>query len=189
MFRLVRKLQVRNGYVKMWRLGTLKFGEQSRWSRAPRNRGMWAFPYPFYDPFFTYHQYTDLVPKRLRELKNEDYEGMSWEEMSELSDARDKWVKEVGQKVLPVREFWYSGELFSHFTPAGEVGDTGLFHAPDVHWSVMDATKFAKHIVSSGADHGFYRFKETEPFSRVRTSIDHMEVFIAPNMGRVRDKL
>lgn len=172
----MQRLVTRQGYVKFWRLGPIEFGEQSRWSRAPRSRGLWAFPYPFYDLFFTWHKYMDLIPKNLRPEHNPDLE------MGE----QEEWVNKVGRKVLPIREFWYRGDLFTHFTPAGEVGDPGLM-GDETHWSVMDAAKFARCIASTGANKSFYRNKDT--LERIDTSVDHMEVFITPNMGKIRDRL
>jgi len=52
---------------------------------------------------------------------------------------------------------------------------------------VMDATRFARCIASTGANKSFYRNKDT--LERIDTSVDHMEVFITPNMGKIRDRL
>lgn len=174
---MASKLVVKQGYVKFWRLGSIEFGKQDRWARAPRSRGLWAFPYPHFDQFFTYHKYMDLVPKHLRD----DAENVSYEEQAE-------WVKKVGRKVLPIREFWYKGDVFTHFTPSGDIGDTGIFEAGSTHWSVMDATKYAGFIRSSGGNKAFFRYNDG-PLERVRASIDHMEVFIAPGMGKLADRL
>lgn len=172
---MTRELVIRQGYMKFWRLGSIEFGKQGRWARAPRNKGMWAFPYPYYDSFFTYHKYADLMPKSVKD-------SVSWEEM-------EQWVKTVGRKVLPIREFWYKGDVFTHFLPNGWIGDTGLFNAEDTDWSVMDTTTLGKFIVSSGGNKTLHRIKEDAPLERIRTSVDHLEVFIAPGMGQIRDKL
>jgi len=165
----MRRMETRQGYVKFWRLGAVEFGEQSRWGRAPRNKGLWAFPYPFYDTFFTYHKYLDLIPKR---FKGED---VSYEE-------KEAWVNTVGKRILPIREFWYKGDLFAHFTPAGEIEDIAS-------WSTMDATRLVKNIQSSGADKSFWRYEQEgkSKLARVNSSVDHLEVFIAPNMGTIRE--
>ena len=170
----MRRMEIRSGYVKFWRLGTVEFGEQSRWGRAPRSRGLWAFPYPFYDSFFTYHKYLDLVPKRFRS-DDADYE------------AKEEWINTVGRKVLPIREFWYRGDVMTHFMPNGDIGSTGLFDETD--WSQMAAVKLTKLIVSSGATTVFERYGENkESVARYNSSVDHLEVFIAPGMGKIRDK-
>ena len=160
---------IRSGYVKFWRLGPVEFGEQSRWGRAPRSRGLWAFPYPFYDSFFTYHKYLDLLPKSLQG------EGVDWEE-------REKWINTVGRKVLPIREFWYQGDVFTHFLPNSDIRSSEDYRFTS--WSVMDAAKLTRVISSNGADKAFYR--SGDKVLKVQSSVDHLEVFIAPNMGRLR---
>lgn len=168
----MRKTVTRQGYMKFWRLGPIEFGEQSRWSRAPRTRGLWAFPYPFYDTFFTYHKYKDLLPKRLKESTYEEQE---------------EWINTIGKKVLPIREFWYKGDVFTHFTPNGEIGDTGLFNPENTDWVAMDALRLNQHIIRGGGNISFERYGEENKLSRYRTSVDHLEVFIAPNMGTIRE--
>lgn len=156
--------------MKFWRLGPIEFGEQSRWvGRAPQNKGLWAFPYPFYDSFFTYHRYMDLLPKQLRE--NGSYE------------EHQEWIQKIGRKVLPLREFWYKGEVFTHFTPTGEIGDSGLFGTENMQWTSMNVVQLNKHIASSGGSTSFYRDNKENKLERIRTTVDHLEIFIAPNMG------
>lgn len=162
---MAREMMMRKGFVKMWRLGSLEFGEQSRWSRAPQNRGMWAFPYPFFEKDFAYHKYQDLMPKRLQDT--------SWE-------VQREWINTVGKKVLPVREFWYRGDVYSHFTTSGYIGNLA-------EWAVLDMKKVAGFIMSTGADR--IMLPETGRLSPFRTTVDHMEVFIAPRMGEIRSSL
>lgn len=50
----------------MMRLGPLKPAKQDRWDRAPESKGLWAFPFPYFDMFFAYGQYTRLLPKELK---------------------------------------------------------------------------------------------------------------------------
>ncbi len=173
---MTREMIVRNGYMKFWRLGPIEFGEQSRWGRAPKSRGMWAFPYPFYDVFFTYHKYLDLLPKRLKDEKDVTYE------------EQEQWIKTVGRKVLPIREFWYRGDVYTHFTPSGAVADPGTLSGK-TDWSITDVTRLKKFITSSGGNSSLYRYAENEKPVKVRTSVDHLEVFIAPNMGTIRHNL
>ncbi len=158
----MRRVMTKNGAIRLWRLGPLHFGEQSRWSRAPARKGMWAFPYPFYESDFTFHKYVDIMPKHLKNA--------GWEE-------QQKWVDTVGRKILPLREFWYEGELFAHFTPAGKV--SGL-----AEWSLFHSHQLAKNISSSGADTVFYT-DSNDNLIRRRSVADHLEVFIPPRRGRI----
>ena len=175
----MRRIETQQGYMKFWRLGPIEFGEQSRWSHAPRSTGLWAFPFPFYDSFFTYHKYTDAMPKRLREG---NYEGNYEDQL--------KWIKNVGRKVLPVREFWYKGDVLTHFLPNGEIGGAGTLSVigEPTDWTVMDTSRLAKSITSSGADKTFGRWgTDKGQVERFRSSVDHLEVFIAPGMGKIRE--
>lgn len=162
---MAREMMVRKGFVKMWRLGSLEFGEQSRWSRAPQSRGMWAFPYPFFQRDFAVHKHIDLLPKHLKEA--------SWEE-------QNQWIKTVGRKVLPVREFWYRGNVYSHFHTSGIIGS---LH----EWSVLDMKKVTEFIVTTGTNK--FISPGTSTISQLRSTVDHMEVFIAPRMGEIRSNL
>jgi hypothetical protein len=170
----MRQMETRNGYMKFWRLGNLEFGEQSRWGRAPRSRGMWAFPYPYFDKSFASHKYYDILPKRLETAETT---------MEEV----DRWVKKVGRKVVPIREFWYKGDVFSHFTPNGEPGDTGLFDPDDTDWHVTDSVNLKKFIIKSGTDKVTVK-NDAGGLNVMNSSLGHMEVFIAPNMGIIRNR-
>lgn len=61
---MARELKRSGGRILMWRLGNLNFQKQHSSSHAPEKWGIWAFPWPYYDEFFTFHQYRTLLPKR-----------------------------------------------------------------------------------------------------------------------------
>lgn len=63
---MAKKITLNKNGLLMWRLGTLDFKKQDKWDRAPRSKGMWAFPHPYYEPFFTDHQYDQIMPKRFK---------------------------------------------------------------------------------------------------------------------------
>ena len=196
---MAARIQVQQGYMKFIRLGPIKFAEQSRWSvRAPESKGMWAFPYPFYDEFFTHHKYKDLLPKRYRieddpfELSDEEYYALPdsyWEERHNLLNERQEWINKVGRKILKVQEFWYRGDLYAHFTPGGDIADAPMCSQDSgVQWSLMNVDKLKKNIVSSGADRSFWRLGDSELF-RGWSSKDHLEVFIPEGRGKIRHRL
>lgn len=211
------------GAILLQRLGPLTTGEQSRWSTAPESKGMWAFPYPFYDGFFTYHKYEDLMPKSLQfhhrssipkdpkwvysndpdfqpditasfladlakkfaARKEAEFSGQvipdwltgrvipDWFCVNgELYDARSAWVKDVGRKILPIRKFWYSGEIYSHLRPNGEPG-------VEDEWHKIDTEFFVRRFRKSGGT-----VVRVQDFL-LRTSIDHLELFIPRNAGRI----
>ena len=116
------------------------------------------------------------MPKRLQSPD------AGYEEVSE-------WISTVGKKVLPVREFWYRGDVFTHFLANGSIGYTGidmLDGEDSTEWTAMDATRLAGFIRSSGAAAVFERYGENnEKLARYNSSFDHLEVFIAPGMGKI----
>lgn len=193
-----------------WRLGTLEYGTQERWGRAPEKRGMWAFPWPYFELFLAYHKYRDLCPKRFARTKNRgwpasaewyerngesvasvefDDEGVPVDPHLSIRDAyhkeSDEWFKTVGQRVLPLRKFWYEGDLYSHISRKGEVGNPGTMGGTleDTDWYRMDAMDFASAVRKARGDR--YSYMTPEGIRTVPSSRDHLEVFIPPNSGKI----
>lgn len=159
---MTKEIVTRNGFVKMWRVGPLSFAKQTRWPHAPESKGLWAFPWPFMEPFFVQHRFLDILPKRLWETENEQ--------------EADRWIKKVGKRTIPVREFWYRGGLYSRFT-ASPTDTSG--------WQFMDAVEYARLWRVNGYD----RLYETDENGRTvatKTAADLLEVFIPPNQGVIR---
>lgn len=229
---MAQHIQFRKGFLKFQRLGTIEFGEQSRWNvRAPEPKGLWAFPFPYFDTFFAHHKWIDIAPKPFRDrepkdpkwyLKDLDHEDddkqespdaiefvevEAWGEKSfepfyrdennelkpaylssEHYQAKEKWIDTVGKKVLPVREFWYSGDLYTHFMPNGSVGSAPMFSDdPSVEWNIMSVEKFSKCIKGNKSFSGQYGPDGKPIFWNYGS--DHLEVFIPPKRGVFRDKL
>lgn len=86
---MAQKHEFKRGFLKMQRLGPIKFAEQSRWKvRAPESNGLWAFPSPHFDIFYAYHKYKDLAPKDFRERVPKSHK---WY----LSEATDQPVPNI----------------------------------------------------------------------------------------------
>lgn len=197
------KLMVRQGYLKFMRLGPVEFGEQSRWAHAPERFGMWAFPWPYFEMFYAYHKYLDLLPKELRldERRRPPLSGYTNDEgktprsyaeveagdfypSGEWFTKRDQWVETVGKRILPMRTFWYRGDLYSHFLPSGEVGGYSMVSG-DVEgtdWSLMSTDAFVRFTKSTHGDRQVYS-KSMVP---ARSGSDHLEVFIPRKRGTIR---
>lgn len=180
----MRQIQIRGNYVKLWRLGNLEYGKQDRWSRAPMKRGMWAFIYPYLESGFIAHKYFDLLPKHLHdpETPPDDAPDNYWED---LWKAQNQWISTVGKKILPLREFWYAGDVYTHYKPNGEVGNTGLFDPEDTTWHRMDIKTVATLITKDRGDTCIQYSPSGEP-QRFKYSHDHLEVFFGEGMGRIR---
>jgi len=97
------------------RLGTLKPQKQGYWKSAPAGEGLWAFPWPHFSLFFADHQYRSICPRRFKEqhVAGDD----PWE-------GYEHWQRKLAPRVLPIRRFWYSGDLFTHLGGRGD--DLGL---------------------------------------------------------------
>jgi len=223
---MAQSIQLRKGFLRLQRLGPVKFTEQSRWAgRAPEAKGLWAFPYPHFDIFFAYHKYTDLAPKELRSdnpkdpkwyLKDDDSddspEAIFFEEVTDswgythkqafylddegqkketyvsgkFYEAKDKWVEEVGKKVLPMRNFWYSGDLYSRFTANGAAGASGI----GGDWTLMSVQKLAELINKPGGTRYFDGHYDGDGKPQFwNYSKDHLEVFIPRNRGIIRSSV
>lgn len=200
-----RKIMMRNGYMKFLRLGAIEFGEQSRWSsRAPESKGMWAFPYPFFDMFFAYHKYSDLLPKRYRgnyptdlsyyaKLDGTPVTYLKFDEeyghpvdgiylLPHYHEEKEAWIKNVGMKILNIKEFWYKGDVYTHFMPNGQIGSTDPFNEGNIEWSLMDVEHFGKNIRKTNGSNIYL----PEYGGAFKSSIDHLEVFIPPKRGIIR---
>ena len=107
-------------------------------SRAPERKGIWAFPFPLMDLYFTIYQERLAIPKRFHVQRAELVE--SWqggsidqEAFYEGMDAVDErvaaWSRtDAGRSRLRVRKFWVSGVVYTHLH--GPRGDAPYFRGP-----------------------------------------------------------
>lgn len=199
------------------RLGGLKpveqagFGKRPAWGhQAPVNKGIWAFPWPFYDAFFTHHKIGAVLPKRFRTndngfpMSDEWYdvdpgEKIVWrkETFGEKEsfypynsvtgealyaadrywEEQEKWCKQNLSKVLPIKKFWFKGDLYC------KLDKHGRYLGED--WVCVDAVEYAKRVKRSGGDQTFYRPPGSDKVGIWRQSIDHLEVFIPAHTGKI----
>jgi len=147
--------QIRGGRMLMQRIGGLNpvrqrnggplFKEtrptlRRKNARAPEGYGLWAFPYPLFDPYFASFQVRLAQPKRLQALEVA-VQGAHELEKDEREAIYDAWNEEyerwseapATKERMRVRKFWVSGTLYTH------LGATG-----DAEWSEMSVTEFAR---------------------------------------------
>lgn len=157
------KIRHRTGKILLQRLGTLKPVRQGYWKRAPATEGLWAFPWPYFSMFFAAHQYRDITPRR--------YVDRRPPEAPNLADEYLHWRREVAPRVLPIRKFWYCGELFTHVNRKGH--DLGLGA-----WERVDAREFASRAARFLTRGSYWRDSGT--WHRVNCfDVEALEVFIA----------
>lgn len=173
-------VEMRQGYLKFHRAGTIKFTDQTHWTHAPAPKGMWAFPYPFFDEGYVYHKHNDHIPKRLREKNERMLSFDEWEE-------REKWILEHGNKLLKPKQFWYTGYLYSRMGWMGQpesIDEHGDDEESGISWNFMHTSQLYK-LMKSGGDRGFEIHNGKR--SVVSYSVDHLEVFIPPNRGTISE--
>ena len=157
-------IQTRKGYMRFCRVGPIKFHKQKGVPHAPANWGIWAFPYPYMDLSYVAQQWMKHMPSHT-----------SLEEW-------ELWIKEHGRKFARPSTFWYSGDLYSHFLPNGEIGvDSGMYDEEPVDWTLMDAMTYARMVRRNRPDS-----YETWEDMRMKTNIEFTEVFIPRGAGRIR---
>lgn len=162
------KLRIHTGKVLFQRLGTLKPAKQGYWKRAPAVEGLWAFPWPYLSMFFAGHQYRALAPRRFTDRRPLDD--------PDVGNQYYNWLREVAPRVLPIRKFWFAGELYTHIGRRGI--DLGLSE-----WERVDVSEFVARgarFLTRGS-----RWRETGTPLRVNCfDIEALEVFIATRAGR-----
>lgn len=196
--------QLRNGFMKFTRLGPPKLVKQKNNDRAPESYGMWAFPWPYFDHFFTDHRYDKLLPKHLQggyprdpeyfrhidtDEKIKSLEGFGKDEYGfyddlyvdeSWNDERNEWIKTVGRKIEKPKSFWYSGPVYTHIRSDKSISYS-LFEILDPHeeWNLTDTHDLYHRILRVGGN------RSRQGNVTFRTSVDHLEVFI-PKGGRIR---
>ena len=162
------KLVTRNGGIKFSRLGPPKFSRQDLWDSAPEPVGLWAFPFPYWDPYFVYHRYDLVVPKRLRTANCSD----DW-------DEREEWIRKYGNKVMPVRHFFYKGYLYSRISKRASHVD----YDGGREWEEVHTSELPRLIRKVGGNRAIEYLDGKKSVCFV--SKDHLEVFIPRGAGKI----
>lgn len=174
---LVTRFRTRRGELLFQRLGYLNAVKQSRGeygNRAPEARGVWAFPWPAGDiGFFAGHKWEEVLPKKLQRASllslSEAYEAARDDlverervgvEMERFHDEKERWIKEVGAKVMPIRRFYYGGSLYSRMDLQGQALSYEV--ESKERWTRMTVTQYIAACRKTPLGY----------------STDHLEVFI-----------
>lgn len=166
---MASKLQVRSGRVLLQRLGTLKPVKQGYWRHAPASEGLWAFPWPHFSAFFAAHQYEAIKPRRFERLKTDTSD-------EALCEEHERWYAEVAPRVLPIRRFWFNGDLLTHVDRHGR--DKGFGH-----WERVDASAFADRATRYLRCASRFEDRRT-PRAPNTFDAEALEVFIPTRGGR-----
>lgn len=208
----IKRYQFKNGRLKVQRIGPLNPQRQKNYRlgdknwdgklrgknrRAPENRGLWAFPYPYFDAYFASFQYDMALPKKFRRQSiNELHQEMqaitggqaSHPQYAAYDEALTKLYAELHEytdsasfkKKMQVREFWVSGSVYTH------IGRTNT----DSEWGYMTVSALADELSKLYARDARYAganlgSNHTRPFPRSAysywapgMSVDHLEIFL-----------
>jgi len=184
-----KMLMQRIGVLKPVRQKSMSFGREPgitkvgrRNPRAPEGKGIWAFPYPCLDTYFTVAQFEMATPKWLRQLHEKAREdNEAWDE---YETAYKAWRKTPeARKQLQIREFWVSGSVYTHL---GASGDSEWQLVPVTQLAEMMKKQYAQdaahvkrwespHMKAKGEAYDHRRFSHRGPWP---TSTDHLELFL-----------
>lgn len=108
---------------------------------------------------------------------------------SAYHEEREAWIENVGKKILPLREFWYRGDIYTHFTHQGTVGEWTMSAQEEGNeFTLMSTNEFERHMRRNGvkgSDGTHDGAGKPLPFN---FSKDHLEVFIPRGRGIIRNK-
>jgi hypothetical protein len=164
---------------------------------APEYRGIWAFPYPYFDFFFVAYQGDNLCPKRFRtrfdQIRQAYLDGeVSSHEHGDLLDVVAKELRDWTRKSAPastkIRKIWVEGNIYTHLSDNPNSRE---------EWNLVSVGEFArllqkqyardlKHVTRWNSNwgpkpEGQHKIYHPQGWP---TSIDHLEVFI-PTSAKV----
>lgn len=148
--RAPQPLVLRDGALAFQRLGSLAAPKRRHVRRhsiriPPERRGLWAFPFGYFDMYYAVHKFEEVLPKALRRdaiVAAGNDEG--W------TARRDAWVAAHGAEVLPLRTFWVDGPVWSRIPPSGRLDDAGI--GPE-DWHLIPLERYvhsARRLVKYG---------------------------------------
>lgn len=179
-------MRYRSGRLLFQRLGHLNAVRQDLGfcqERSPERKGIWAFPWPYFESFYAWHKFDEVLP---RELRRESLGALTGKEtalrktlasapandpvaaaqlqleIDELTaeassrwERRERWIEEKGRSTLPLRKFWYQGLLYTHLDLRGRVLGYN-------DWQLLTASQFfesASRLERAGVRYQDYAFE------------------------------
>ena len=186
------QFQFKKGQLLFWRLGGINSVKQKHWGKTvdrygetillhqpPVKRGLWAFPYPFYDYFFAYGQWTRRMPKKFQNEGKPDFDKMTDEEAKAYWEEEKKCMEKI-QHDFPPTTFWYGGGFYSHIGPHKAQVDYNNWFWWDnpKEWAIR--AKKEIFVVDNYGTTGDTTKGNTKTLYFGTYSKDHLEIFI-PN--------
>lgn len=161
----------KNNRILCWRLGPINSQKQTHFhkdtetpagkgqNKPPTSRGIWAFPYPHYDYFFCFHQWTKHLPKKFL------YHEGEWTE--EESEEYEKTLRRIQRTHRP--STFFVNEFYSHIFPDDSIRLGDWYYYDNARqWAKLAQKTFLKYERWGGR------------LYKIHYSKDHLELFI-PN--------
>ena len=130
------KLQVRHGSILMHRRGVPQFNYQKNehsfsTTPAPERSGLWAFPWPYKEPFLTEWKWDAVVPKEFIIHESADEEAGEKARTYLKYDDAQPWIAERRKRkdVLPWTRFWWEGDVYARFNEQADFDSFGAVSA------------------------------------------------------------
>lgn len=138
---------------------------------APVNRGIWAFPYPLNDFWFSFRQYEKHLPKNLQhDWYEANRESMTDDEEEDWSNRYEIALKEIQKRPENrLKKIWWAGPVYSRISPRGEI-EYGKWHLFDTPIEFFEVAR--KELWT------WQRWSDTVPLWKGDYAIDHLEVFL-----------
>jgi FAD/FMN-containing dehydrogenase len=175
------KLQVRHGSILMHRRGVPQFNYQKNEKQfsttpAPERSGLWAFPWPYKEPFLTEWKWDDVAPKEFFGHEEADEEtGRKARDYLKDDDAQP-WIAERRKRkdVLPWTRFWWQGEVYARFNERTDFDSDGALSvfSPYAGWYLLPLDLYVAALRKIEATSPVYGH-------------DEMEVFLAEGRGKI----
>lgn len=137
---------------------------------APVSRGIWAFPYPLNDFWFSFRQWERLLPQNLQdEYYDEHRESWNEEEQEDWGNRREAALKEIQRRPENrLKKIWWDGPVYSHITPQ---------EGTDNNWYLYDTPNEFLEVARKQL-WTWMRFNKDDPVFKTTYSLDHLEVFL-----------
>jgi hypothetical protein len=155
--------------------------------RSPERRGIWAFPWPLYDRYFSSYQIALVTPKHLQLVGKKLNISLEEIEADELAQ-KEWWNRKSTRQRLRVRSFWVSGSVYTHLGRSSS----------DSEWVEMSVKEFSTELrrqyakdlalrkgrgqscapLSEQALAPGYNHRRSDLRGPWPASVDHLEVFL-----------
>lgn len=128
---------------------------------APVPRGIWAFPYPHHDPFFYWHRWEQLLPKKYKNLGRIEDDELR----NQLIEERAIKLLEIQKRNRPKR-FWYKGPFYS------------LIPHTSCHSHTWYLWENAGDWVKAAGKHIWQYHRTGIQLHKLKYSKDHLQIFV-----------